>query len=150
MQELADKSNNSKFALQTLLLKVQFLNSDAHYQDALAVGKSGLALAERLGNRGSHARILADGQHSNPTQIAHYFTSAFFHHPHELREEVEAAGLQLEKMLTIEGIAVFVQDLGERWADTRRREQLLEAVRWLEDDPAVLGITGHLMAVARA
>jgi ubiquinone/menaquinone biosynthesis C-methylase UbiE len=95
-------------------------------------------------------RDLANGQHSNPTQIAHYFTSAFFHHPHELREEVEAAGLQLEKILTIEGIAVFVQDLGERWADTRRREQLLEAVRWLEDDPAVLGITGHLMAVARA
>lgn len=92
---------------------------------------------------------LADGQHRNPTQIPHYFTSAFFHHPDELKEEIEAAGLQLEKILAIEGIAVFVQDLKERWADVRRREQLLEAVRWLEADPAVLGVTGHLMAVAR-
>ena len=92
---------------------------------------------------------LKDGQHRNPTNIPHYFTSAFFHHPHELRQEVEAAGLQLVKMLAIEGIAVFMQDLEHRWADARRREQLLEAVRWLEDDPTVLGITGHLMAVAR-
>jgi tetratricopeptide (TPR) repeat protein len=59
MQELADENNDTKFTLQTLLLKVQFLNSDARYQDALAVGESGLALAERLGNRGAHARLLA-------------------------------------------------------------------------------------------
>jgi SAM-dependent methyltransferase len=94
-------------------------------------------------------RDLADGQHRNPTDKPHYFTSAFLHHPYELRGEIEAAGLQLVKILTIEGIAVFLQDLDERWADARRRDQLLEAVRWLEDDPAVLGITGHFMAVAR-
>jgi hypothetical protein len=66
-----------------------------------------------------------------------------------LRSEVEAANLQLKKMLAIEGIAVFLGDLEERWADLRRRSQLLEAVRWLEDDPSVVGITGHLMAIAR-
>jgi ubiquinone/menaquinone biosynthesis C-methylase UbiE len=91
---------------------------------------------------------LLDGQHRNPTQTAHYFTNAFLHHPEELRDEVKAASLKLEKILTIEGIAVFLQDLDERWADTGRRDQLLAAVRWLEDDPSVLGITGHLMAVA--
>lgn len=93
---------------------------------------------------------LKDGQHRNPLGKAHYFTTAFFHHPDELRGEMEAADFQVEKLLAIEGIAAFMQDLDERWADTRRREKLLEAVRWLEDEPSTIGITGHLMAVARS
>ena len=91
---------------------------------------------------------LIDGQHRIPTEEEHYFTSAFLHHPDELRGEIEESGLQLEKLLAVEGAAVFLQDLETRWADTGRREQLLEVLRWLEDEPSMLGATGHLMAVA--
>jgi hypothetical protein len=57
------------------------------------------------------------------------------------------AGL-LKRGLSIEGAAVFLQDLEEQWHDFERKERILDAVRWLEDDPSVLGVTGHLMAVA--
>jgi hypothetical protein len=33
-------------------------------------------------------RDLADGQHTYPTCHPVYFTTAFFHHPYELRQEV--------------------------------------------------------------
>jgi ubiquinone/menaquinone biosynthesis C-methylase UbiE len=94
-------------------------------------------------------RDLADGQHRNPTDKPHYFTTAFFHHPEELEVEVEEAGFQLEKIIAIEGIAALLQNLPERWRDPDRQKQLLETLRWLEDEPAMLGVTGHLMAVAQ-
>jgi hypothetical protein len=39
--------------------------------------------------------------------------------------------------------------LPERWSDLDRRKQLLETLYWLEDERTILGVTGHLMAVAR-
>lgn len=92
---------------------------------------------------------LKNGQHRNPSAKQHYFTTAFFHHPEELRSEVEAIGLQVINLLTIEGCAAFLQDLEDRWNDPRRQAQLLDVLRRFEAEPSVLGITGHLMAVAR-
>jgi ubiquinone/menaquinone biosynthesis C-methylase UbiE len=92
-------------------------------------------------------RDLTDGQHRNPTEKPSYFTTAFFHHPAELKEEIEQAGFALEAIMAIEGVAVFLGDLEERWRDPGRKEQLLEALQWLEDDPSIVGITGHLLAI---
>ena len=94
-------------------------------------------------------RDLSNGQHRNPTNELSYFTTAFFHHPDELTAEVTEAGFHLEEILPIEGPAALLQDLDERWDDKGQRVQILNTLRWLEDDPSILGITGHLMAIAR-
>jgi ubiquinone/menaquinone biosynthesis C-methylase UbiE len=93
-------------------------------------------------------RDLVDGQHRNPTGKANYFTTAFFHHPDELREEVLEAGFTITGVLPIEGVAVFLQDLKEQWLNPAGKERILEALRWLENEPAVIGVTGHLIAIA--
>src|SRR5205823_13046514 len=41
-------------------------------------------------------RDLLEGQHRNPENIEGWFTTAYFHLPHEICEEVEAAGLTVE------------------------------------------------------
>jgi ubiquinone/menaquinone biosynthesis C-methylase UbiE len=92
-------------------------------------------------------RDLHDGQHRNPTGKSSYFTTAFFHHPSELEREVREAGFSLEKIVAIEGVAIILQDLEEQWGDPAKRERILEAVRWLEDEPAVIGVTGHIAAI---
>lgn len=94
-------------------------------------------------------RDLTDGQHRNPTSEPSYFTTAFFHQPEELAGEVEEAGFALETVLSIEGPAALLQDLDQRWCDQDHRTQILNVLRWLEDEPAILGITGHMMAIAR-
>lgn len=94
-------------------------------------------------------RDLTDGQHRNPTIKPSYFTTAFFHHPIELEQEVKEAGFSVEKLLAIEGAAVFLQDLEEQWNDLARRELILEALRWLEGEPSIIGVTGHLAAIGR-
>jgi ubiquinone/menaquinone biosynthesis C-methylase UbiE len=94
-------------------------------------------------------RDLADGQHRNPTDNPAYFTSSFFHHPDDLRREVEAAGLRHEGTFAVEGVGWMLRDLGDRLEDANRREQLLYALRRLEAEPSAVGITAHLLAVAR-
>jgi SAM-dependent methyltransferase len=92
---------------------------------------------------------LATGQHRNPGDEPGWFTTAFFHHPDELAAEVREAGLELDVLLAVEGIAWLLNDLDERIDDPDRREQLLWAISALEGEPALLGATAHLLAIGR-
>jgi len=92
-------------------------------------------------------RDLQDGQHRNPTGEPHYFTTAFFHHPDEFKAEIDDAGLQLESILPVEGPVWLLQDFAERWADQRLRQRLLDSIRWIENEPSLLGVSAHLIAV---
>jgi hypothetical protein len=94
-------------------------------------------------------RDLADGQHRNPTNHPGYFTTAFFHRPADLAAEIADAGLVHEVTLGVEGPAWLLPDFGTRWADPSCRARLLQTARWLEREPDVLGVSAHLLAVAR-
>ncbi len=91
---------------------------------------------------------LKDGQHRNPTQNPVYFTTAFFHHPDELTNEVTQAGFKLTALLAIEGLSYLVKDLDEVWRDESRREFLLELIDKTEQEPSLIGASPHLMCVA--
>ena len=93
-------------------------------------------------------RDLKDGQHKNPTGHPLYFTTAHFHHPEELRGEIEQAGLLCEKVLPVESLGGMLQDFEERWKEPEQRAQLLEILRWVENEPSLLGTTQHLLAIA--
>jgi ubiquinone/menaquinone biosynthesis C-methylase UbiE len=92
---------------------------------------------------------LVDGQHRNPSNHPAYFTTAFFHAPQELQQEMEEAGVRHEATLPVEGPAWLLGNFAEQWSDPSRRERLLAAVRWLEGEPSLLGASAHLMAVGR-
>ncbi len=92
---------------------------------------------------------LADGQHRNPTDNPDYFTTSFFHRPDDLKHEIEEAGLRHEATFGLEGPAWLLRDLDDRLKERDRREQLLTALRLLEQENSVLGVTAHLLAVAR-
>jgi SAM-dependent methyltransferase len=94
-------------------------------------------------------RDLRDGQHRNDTGDPRYFTTAFFHHPAELAEEVAAAELVLVDLFAIEGIAFAMPDFARRFADPASRERLLTFLRRVETEPSLLGASPHLLAVGR-
>ena len=94
-------------------------------------------------------RDLADGQHRNETGVADFFTTAFFHRPDELEVEVREAGFALAGLFAVEGPGAFVPDFGARWGNPASRERLLDLVRRVEREPALLGASPHLLAVAR-
>lgn len=92
-------------------------------------------------------RDLKDGQHRNPTKNPQYFTTTFFHHPDELKAEVEEAGFRLEKLAAVEGPVMWMRYFDEDWQDAQRRSILLELLHASEEDPAFVGISSHFMAI---
>jgi ubiquinone/menaquinone biosynthesis C-methylase UbiE len=91
---------------------------------------------------------LATGQHRNPTNHPAYFTTTYFHHPAELKTEVEDAGLVHARTVGIEGPAWLVSRVRETWDDPAWRARYLDALSRIEEEPSLLGATQHLFAVA--
>jgi hypothetical protein len=91
-------------------------------------------------------RDLAQGQHRNPTNRAGWFTTGFFHHPDELRTEVEDAGFKIEGLFGLEGPGWLLWD---RWDVPQDRENILRVARTVEQEPTVIGTSSHLLAFGR-
>ncbi len=94
-------------------------------------------------------RDVREGQHRNPTGRPEWFTTAYFHLPEELSEEVIEAGFKVEALVGIEGPAWVLPELDSWLEDLLRRARLLEAVRRVETEPSLLGATAHILVVCR-
>jgi ubiquinone/menaquinone biosynthesis C-methylase UbiE len=92
---------------------------------------------------------LRDGQHRNPDNRPHWFTTAFFHHPQELKSEAEDAGLDVVAVVGVEGLAGWLPQVAVRWENETDREAILFACRAVEAEPSLLGLSAHLLLVAR-
>jgi ubiquinone/menaquinone biosynthesis C-methylase UbiE len=92
---------------------------------------------------------LIGGQHRNPTDNPDYFTSAFFHHPDDIRAEVKESGMILEELIAVESLGGLLSDFQEQWQDNARRERLLRIIRDIEEEPTLLGASAHIIAVAK-
>ena len=89
------------------------------------------------------ARDLDDGQHRNPTNNPVYFTDTFFHRPEELSQEFRSAGFRAPELLAIEGPGWLARDFDRLWSNPKQRERLLDAVRKVESEWAVLHGFAH-------
>jgi SAM-dependent methyltransferase len=92
---------------------------------------------------------LRDGQHRNPERRPQWFTTAYFHRPEELGEEVIEAGLQPVELVGVEGLAGWLSNLAGRWEDERDRDAILYAARVIEREPSLAGLSAHLLMVCR-
>ena len=80
------------------------------------------------------------------------FTQAYLHHPQEVAAFFETAGFETIRLLASEGLLEMVQ---ERVAELRERDEaafeaLIDIAYSAADDPAVLGLSGHLLYCGRA
>jgi ubiquinone/menaquinone biosynthesis C-methylase UbiE len=92
---------------------------------------------------------LRNGQHRNPTGKLDYFTTAYFHRPDELGDEVRAAGFDLRGVYGLEGPGWILPDVAGRVANPRQRDALLRLARMVETEPSMLGMSAHLLAAAQ-
>jgi ubiquinone/menaquinone biosynthesis C-methylase UbiE len=94
-------------------------------------------------------RDVREGQHRNPVGRPDWFTTAFFHRPDELREEILEVGFEIDALLAVEGPGSALPDVDAWLDDAHRREVLLRAIRRVDAEPSLLGVSAHLLAVAR-
>lgn len=99
--------------------------------------------------RGIIARDLATGRHENPTGHPDYFTTAYFHRPEELEEEVYEAGFVGVEVLAVEGPVWSAAGFEAAWSDPDQRAKMLEFLDTIEREPSVKGASAHLLAVGR-
>lgn len=92
-------------------------------------------------------RDLADGQHRNPDPVGRpeFFTTAYFHTPVGLADEITRAGFANVVVYGVEGPG---WPLRQEWTDRHRHEQILFAARAVETEPSLIGFSDHLIAAA--
>jgi ubiquinone/menaquinone biosynthesis C-methylase UbiE len=90
---------------------------------------------------------LADGQHRNPDPVGRpeFFTTAYFHTPSGLADEITQAGFASVAVYGVEGPG---WPLRQEWVNPQRREQILFAARAVETEPSLIGFSDHLIAAA--
>lgn len=92
---------------------------------------------------------LESGQHKNPTNNPFYFTDAFFHHPDELKNEIDEAGFIVEQLIGIECISYILRDFDKVWENEKEREFLLQILKNIESESSLIGASPHIMCVAK-
>jgi SAM-dependent methyltransferase len=76
------------------------------------------------------------------------FTLAYFHHPDEILDEFTEAGLTTAARYALEGGAWLFADRDGWLEGDERTVALLDALRSVEQEPSLFGITSHLLTVA--
>jgi len=92
---------------------------------------------------------LKTGCHKNPTENIEYFTTAYYHQPDDLRDELAGVGFKQISVLGIEGPGWLMPNFDARWADTEEREILLSLLEIVETEPHLLGASAHIMAIGK-
>jgi SAM-dependent methyltransferase len=87
---------------------------------------------------------LRTGQHRNETGNLDYFTTAFFHHPDELRMELIEGGFPAPRLCAIEGPLWTVPES----ATAEQQEGLMGTMRKLENEVTLIGASAHIMGIA--
>ncbi|GIH17669.1 class I SAM-dependent methyltransferase [Rugosimonospora africana] len=95
-------------------------------------------------------RVLESGEHHNTDGDERWFTTAYFHRPEELPDEVADAGLVLERVVATESpLWISGEALNDLLDEPGGPELVLDMVRQIEDEPSLLGASSHLLAIAR-
>lgn len=112
-----------------------------------------VALQEDLINDAEFSAIyeqdLRYGQHRNPTDNPDFFTTAFFHHPQEMIDEIKEGGFRFEALLAIEGPARILKDFTDQWPRVEIQEKLLRITRLVESESTLWGVSPHIMIIGR-
>jgi SAM-dependent methyltransferase len=78
------------------------------------------------------------------------FTTAYFHEPGELLAEFAEAGLADPVRHGLEGAAWLAGGMDGHLDDPTRRAMVLEGLMAVGTEPSLLGVSGHLLTIARA
>jgi len=89
---------------------------------------------------------LTTGTH-NPGDTP-FFTTAFFHTPELLKNELEQAEFIVLDLVAVEGFA-YILDSAEWLNDENKKEMLLEYIRKTERIPEMLGMAAHHMIIGK-
>ncbi|HEY0454250.1 class I SAM-dependent methyltransferase [Actinophytocola sp.] len=105
-------------------------------------------MADVLGFTDMVGADLETGTRRDTVDLADGFTTVYFHRPDELPGEVADAGLCLDGLYAVEGMAHWMPGLAARLSDPDGRALVLELTARTEREPSTLGATAHVLVAA--
>lgn len=94
-------------------------------------------------------REILSGQHIRPDKYPSFIARSFFHLPSQLKNEIEFSGFVHEKNIAVEGSVWLTPSFEEKWYDENRRAKLLELSTLVEEQEYIMGLSPHVIAIAR-
>lgn len=91
---------------------------------------------------------LSSGRHENAFGHPLWFTSSYFHTPDEIREELASVEVEGIQVLPVEGFT-SVTGVPEDFRTEVGMAQLLTHLRATETEPALIGVSSHLISISR-
>jgi ubiquinone/menaquinone biosynthesis C-methylase UbiE len=85
---------------------------------------------------------LMNGQHRNESGNPDYFTTAFFHHLDEFKNELIQGGFPHPLLCGIEGPLWTIPQVS-----SEHRDALMATMRTLETEPSLVGASAHIMGI---
>ena len=93
---------------------------------------------------------IINGQHIKKTGASYGgMGRSFFTLPDEWRAELQEAGFTAADVRGVIGPAWLTPNLDQQWKDETRRENIMRMVRLLEKEETILGLSTHLLAIAK-
>ncbi|HET7725435.1 MAG TPA: methyltransferase domain-containing protein, partial [Propionibacteriaceae bacterium] len=91
---------------------------------------------------------LSSGRHENSFGHPSWFTSSYFHTPDEIRDELASVRFEGIQVLPVEGFT-SVTGLPDDVRTEAGMEQVLAHLRATETEPALVGVSSHLISISR-
>lgn len=108
-----------------------------------------MAHKNRFGDPASRATVVTAAETGDLRPLTGVgFTTAYLHRPEDVPAEFADAGLPGAVRYAVEGPLRVLDDLDARLDDPVRRAELLDAIRYGETEPSMLGAGGHLLTIA--
>lgn len=92
---------------------------------------------------------LATGIHVNHTDNPEYFTTAFFHTPAGITNEIVESGLQFRELVAIESAGWMIDDLREKSTDQHYFTKVLQLIKAVESNDDLMALSPHIMAIGK-
>lgn len=92
---------------------------------------------------------LHTGEHHRPKEYPFIIANAYFHTIDKLRNEISSNGFYIINSHAVEGCIWFTPKLEEKWSDENSRNRLLEIIHLTEHEDTLMGMSPHIMVVAR-
>lgn len=92
---------------------------------------------------------LETGVHLNATENPDYFTTAYFHTPGEIRDEIKESGLKLEKLSAVEGFGWIVDHIQFKVQDEKYMGKLNRFLDKLETNDDLMAMSHHIIGVGK-
>lgn len=74
---------------------------------------------------------------------------AYFHKPHELKDEIESSGFTDVDLRGVIGPCWLIRNLDEVWLNAAKRESIMRIVRLLEKEESLMGLSTHFLSISR-